>query len=219
MLVDYFKPLEVVGREKRPFFLDKLLDVQVENLLLDNGSDALTPPGMRSLKEYFTIFDDTPRRQRKKMIPSVIARLKKEIFPEGGYGTLAPDKKQLYRKRLKAHLEFSNKQVVAESKICALSFFLAAVACFVEHNPIKVGIIAFLLRQETADLQTKYGFPPPQENLASQFSRPNAWELFRFYATSLLVGRHGKAVSDFTTGCPSRYDALADRFVPVTCQN
>jgi hypothetical protein len=215
LLVDYFKPLEVVGPEKKPYFLDKLLDAQVENLLLDNGSDALTPPGMRSLKEYFSIFDDTARRQRKKMIPSVIARLKQEFLPKGGYKTLSGDRKQRYRQRLKAHLEFCNRSVVAESKMCALSFFLAAAASFLYHTPVKGRIIAFLLRQETAELQVKYGALPTQEPLVSQFSNPcfDSWELFRFYATSLVVGRHETAVSDFITICPAEYDALADRFV------
>ncbi len=216
LLVDYFKPLEVVGKEKKPFFLSKLLDVQVETLLLDNGSDALTPPGMRSLKEYFSIFEDTPRRQRKKIIPSVIARLKKEILSQSEYGTDA-DRKQLYRKKLMAHLEFCNKEVLEESKRCALSFFLAAVGCFVERHPVKTGIIAFLLREETAGLQKKY----KKKILVSQVlhSQDNPWELFRFYATALLIGHQKKSISDFTTSCPSKYDALADRFIPVSRQN
>ena len=220
LLVDYFKPLEVVGQEKKPFFLCKLLDVQVENLLLDNGSDALTPPGMRSLREYFSIFEDTPRRQRKKMIPSVMRHLKKEFVPDE-YGTLDADQKQLYRKKLAAHLEFCNKEVVAESKRCALSFFLAAVACFVERHPIKTGIIAFLLGEEIALMQKKYSSPAARQTLISQFfhSQDNPWELFRFYATALLMGRHEKSILEFTTSCPSKYDALADRFVPITCQS
>jgi hypothetical protein len=220
LLVDYFKPLEVIGQAKKPFFLSKLLDVQVESLLLDNGSQALTPPGMRSLREYFSIFEDTPRRQRKKMIPSVMRHLKKEFVPDE-YGTLDADQKQLYGKKLAAHLEFCNKAVVAESKRCALSFFLAAVACFVERHPIKTGIIAFLLGEEIALLQKKYSSPVPRQPLVSQFfhSQDTPWELFRFYATALLMGLHGTAVSDFIASCPSKYDALADRFVPVTCQS
>ncbi len=176
---------------------------------------------MRSLKEYFSIFEDIPRRQRKKMIPSVIARLKKEGLPKEGYGALAADRKQLYRERLKAHLEFCSRSVVAESKRCALSFFLAAVASFVERHPVKMRIIAFLLREETAMLQKIYGPLAARKPLVSQFShsQDNPWELFRFYSTSLLIGRQGKSISDFTTSCPSKYDALADRFIPVSRQS
>jgi len=168
---------------------------------------CLEQRGMRSLREYFSIFDDTPRRQRKKMTPSVMRRLKKEFVPSG-YGTLAADQKQLYRKKLAAHLEFCNKKVVTKYRRCALSFFLAAVACFVEQNPIKTGIIAFLLAEEIALLQKKYSSPTARQTLVSQFfhSRNNPWELFRFYATALLIGRHGKTISDFTTSCPSKYD-------------
>jgi hypothetical protein len=106
--------------------------------------------------------------------------------------------------------------MVAESKRCALAFFLASVAAFVQQNPIKVQIIAFLLKEETDRLQTKYSSPARKEPLVSQFSTPqlNAWELFRFYATSLLVGRHETAVLEFTTRWPAQYDALADRFLP-----
>jgi hypothetical protein len=216
LLVDYFKPLEVVGKKNTPLFLSALLDVQVESILLDNGSDALTPPGMRSLREYFSIFEDTPRRQRKKMIPSVMRHLKKEFVPDG-YGTLAADQKQLYRKKLAAHLEFCNRSVVAESRRCALSFFLAAIACFVGRHPVKAGIIAFLLGEEITLLQKKYGSPAAQKNLVSQFSHQDTpWELFRFYATALLIGRHEKSISDFIASCPSKYDALADRFIPVS---
>jgi hypothetical protein len=217
LLVDYFKPLEVVGKKNKPLFLSALLDVQVESILLDNGSDALTPPGMRSLREYFSIFEDTPRRQRKKMIPSVMRHLKKEFVPQG-YGTLAADQKKLYRKKLAAHLEFCNKKVVAESKRCALSFFLAAVAGFVEQHPIKTGIIAFLLGEESAMLQKKYDSPAAQKTLVSQFShsQDNPWELFRFYATALLIGRQEKPISNFIAACPSKYDPLADRFIPLS---
>ncbi len=45
LLVDYFKPLEVVGEPNTRFHLSRLLDVQVENILLDNGSMDLSPRG------------------------------------------------------------------------------------------------------------------------------------------------------------------------------
>jgi len=58
LLVDYFKPLEGYDLNKNKYHLDRLLDVQIESIILDNGSDELTPPGMRSLKEYLSIFEE-----------------------------------------------------------------------------------------------------------------------------------------------------------------
>jgi len=67
LLVDYFKPIEGYDLDKNKYHLDGLLDVQIESIILDNGADELTPPGMRSLKEYLSIFEEKPRLQRKKI--------------------------------------------------------------------------------------------------------------------------------------------------------
>jgi hypothetical protein len=221
LLVDYFKPLEVMGREGQPFHLEKLLDVQVESILLDNGSDNLTPPGMRSLKEYFSIFDELPRRQRKKMTPSVIRRLKKEFFGPGGYQKLSSTRRELYKSKLAAHLEFCKKHTVAESKLCALSFFLAAVVCFIKRQPVKACIINFLVKDEIAVLNKKYAQAAALEKPIALFLTPNAdvWEIFWYYATALLKGCHEKPIEiekpieKFIASFPSKYDPAADRFV------
>jgi len=215
LLVDYFKPLEVVGKDKHPFHLPTLLDVQVESVLLDDGSDELTPPGMRSLKEYFSIFDDIPRLQRKRLTRSVMMRLKKQFLTQGGYQALTVKKKTDYRKKIAAHLEFCKKNVVATSRRCALSFFLKAVTRFIEEQPVKSRIIAFFLKDETLVLRKKYKvFADRQKAISLLGSEADAWEIFRFFATSLLAGRHGKGVSKFIIACPSKYDPIADRFVP-----
>ena len=67
LLVDYFKPIKGYDLYKNQYHLDSLLDVQIESIILDNGADELTPPGMRSLKEYLSIFEEKPRLQRKKI--------------------------------------------------------------------------------------------------------------------------------------------------------
>jgi hypothetical protein len=232
LLVDYFKPLEVVGRDKKIFYLKRLLDVQVESILLDNGSEQLTPPGMRSLKEYFSIFDETPRQQRKKMTRSVINRLKKDFFKsQGSYKTLPEETKQIYRAKITAHVEFCQKKIVEESRLCAASFFLDAIMTFLENQPIKARIIAFLMKKEALDLQRKFNNAADQEGALSildpsgfssstfsssffSLSGADAWEVFRFYASSLVMGCHGKTISKFITAHPSLYDPMADRFVP-----
>jgi hypothetical protein len=215
LLVDYFKPLEVMGREKRIFHLPTLLDVQVESILLDNGSDELTPPGMRSLREYFSIFDDKPRQQRKQMTRSVMGRLKKQYLIPGGYRAMTETRKKDYREKIAAHLDFCKPSVVAESRCCALSFFLETVTRFIELQPVKSRIIAFFLREEALGLQEKYTSPGDTKNIISLLgSGANAWEIFRFFATALLAGRHKNDISEFITACPAKYDPIADRFIP-----
>ncbi len=59
LLIDYFKPLKGYDLNQKPICLGRLMDVQIESIILDNGEDRLTPPGMTSLKEYLFIFDSS----------------------------------------------------------------------------------------------------------------------------------------------------------------
>ncbi len=99
LLVDYFKPLKGYNLKYETQYLDYLLDVQVESIILDNGSEKLTPPGMRSLKEYLEIFEEKPRLQRKKMTRSVIKRLKKQFVSDTNFKNMPVDSKALYLKK------------------------------------------------------------------------------------------------------------------------
>lgn len=221
LLVDYFKPLEVMGRGRKIFYLQNLLDVQVESILLDNGSDQLTPPGMRNLKEYFSIFNEKPRLQRKKMTRSVINRLKKEFISQGRYKNLPKKVKQHYKAKIRAHLEFCEKKIVKESRLCAVSFFLGAIMSYMENQPVKGRIIAFLIKKEALGLIGKHKNAADPEGSLSILSPAcfssiscDVWEVFRFYAGSLVMGCHKKTISKFITAHPSLYDPVADRFVP-----
>lgn len=221
LLVDYFKPLEVMGEDRKPFYLKHLLDVQVESILLDNGTDELVPPGMRSLKEYFSIFEDGPRLQRKAMTRSVMVRLKNRFLAQTRYKALAPHKKKKYRKKIAAHLSFCHAKPTAESRVCAASFFLAAVTAYLARQPVKRSIIAFLIQSEALDLEQKYGQILVREDPVSLFnsalleSSPDAaWNIFRYCAVSRVMGQYEKEIDPFITAFPSQYDSVADRFVP-----
>ena len=217
LLVDYFKPLEVMGKDRKIFYLQRLLGVQVESILLDNGTEELIPPGMRSLKEYFSIFEETPRQQRRKMTPSVIKHLKKDFLSQGSYKTLPEETKQIYRAKIRAHVEFCQKNIVEESRICAASFFLEAVMAYTKNQPIKKRIITFLIEKEISDLRKKYTVSADPKKKVIYFLKDpqvDTWEIFRFYAGSMIMGFHSKSISRFIADFPSRYDPMADRFVP-----
>lgn len=204
--VDYFKPLEVVGESGAPYHLETLLDVQVENILLDNGQDPLTPPGMRSVKEYFDVFGEAARQQRCKMTPAVMKRLKTAL-ENASHSPLSPGDQKEYRQRIQAHLDFCRPEITRQAGIFTLSFFLSAINNYTAQNPLKTKMIRHLLQDEMAALK-KEDLP----GLSSTGAR-DLWPCFRQNALALLKGGNRKRVEVFTRQWPARYDPPADRFV------
>ncbi len=210
LLKDYFKPLAVMGKTSDRFFLDHLLDVQVESILLDNGKDDLTPPGMRSVKEYFEIFDESPRIHRKAMTPAVVGKLKQAaIKNRGDYKRLSDKEKTGYRQHIKAHLDFTRKKPVHEAKVAAACFFLAAIRAYIQGHTAQKEIIAFLTRKEFGEL--KHQTPPDLDRLVEK-GRANAWPFFRYHALSLVHGKNPGPVDRFVLDHPARFDPQKDRF-------
>jgi len=149
LLIDYFKPLEGYNsRTQEQIFHEGLLDIQIESILLDNGSDELTPPGMRSLWEYFSIFEEKARLQRKRMTPSVFKRLKKRYFTHSRFKDLSASEKIKYLTHIKSHLELCDKNGCLTAKIFSVSYILQAVRHYLETNKMKVQIIKSLLKDE-----------------------------------------------------------------------
>jgi len=213
LLVDYFKPLEVVGPRGR-FHLGNLLDVQVGNILLDNGDYDLTPPGMRSVKEYFEIFDDNARQKRKQMTLSVVRRHKKEYLAGKTYRDLSHDSQEEYKGKIKTHLDFTRKTDVIIARVSAASFFLTAVRAYLASMPVKAEIIAQLTRAEYQLRQENTKATPTP--LADLFSDPDqdAWEIFRYQALSLVHGNPPELVDTFISQWPASYHPGKDLFIP-----
>lgn len=214
LLVDYFKPLEAADRHREKYCLDRLLDVQVDNILLDNGDYDLTPPGMRSVREYFEVFDEKARRQRQKNTLSVIKRLKRHALAQRPYKDLTGGERSAYRDKIKAHLDFTRKAVVADARVSAASFFLSAIRAHLAQAPEKQKILEFLTREEFHRRKA----PSPDsvgKDLPELFSDPRqpAWDLFRYLALALVNGRHEQRVDGFTSQWPAAYHPGQDRFV------
>ncbi len=215
LLKDYFKPLEVVGQKNTPFYLSRLLDVQVETLLLDNGSMDLSPPGMRNLKEYFTIFRESARTQRKHMTRSIVQGLKKQFFPHGRYHDLTHAQQRLYRQKIGAHLDFCNQKIVEQSRTCAVSFFLQAARDFLAEQEDKKTIIAQLIKPEADRLAHRYGQTARKTDVQHLLSHDtdDFFDWFRFYVTGLVFDRRIRDVNLFIQAHPAAYDPVADRFI------
>ena len=182
LLVDYFKPIEGYDLDKNRTHLDGLLDVQIESIILDNGADELTPPGMRSLKEYLSIFEEKPRLQRKK-----IGR----------------------------HLELCKKADCLSSKLSAISFFLEAISCYTQKNPVKIKILQFLLQDEIKNISNTYNHLDSYSSLETLLTDLDidSFDIFRHFVFCLLNKSKDQAILEFIKTYPSLYDPVADIFV------
>ncbi len=222
LLVDYFKPLKGYDLSRTQTVLPCLLDVQVESIILDSGRDELTPPGMRSVKEYLEIFDAPARLRRKNMTRSVLKKLKMRFLSQGRYADLAGPVKMIYRKKIERHLALCRPRACQAARKYALSFFLAQVDSYTRRSPEKLPILSFLIKDEIsackADLTCLAGQPP-----ADRLDRPDpaAFGLFRACVISLVLNGcdpagHIETISNirqFIRDFPARYDADTDDFV------
>nr|WP_319393720.1 hypothetical protein [uncultured Desulfobacter sp.] len=217
LLVDYFKPLEVVT-EQGTTVLQTLLDVQVENILFDNGTDELTPPGMRSIREYFDVFSDNARLKRKSMTPSVVKRIKAKYLKGRSFKDLCPDKKQGMKNEILDHVRFTRKEIVEQAKNCSLSFFLAAIRAYVQHQPVKCQIIRHLTQQEYCQIKTRLQNINPVESIAQRLEMPGMapWPLFRYYTLRLVHKGRVKQADRFIQDVPAVFHPEKDRFIPTS---
>ncbi len=212
LLVDYFKPMEVITAAGSGILPD-LLDIQVENILLDNGHDALTPPGMRSIREYFDIFSDKARQRRKKLTPAVVKRLKAQYLHDTNFKNLTPACKKKLKKQILAHVEFTKETYVASALICSVSYFLASVHAYLKDRPVKQQIIRHLTRLEyVASQQWPVSLSTPI-HVSLETRAIDPWLVFRGHTLNLIHKGDPKPVVQFTLDYPARFHPEKDRFV------
>jgi len=216
LLVDYFKPLKGYNLHSQTCCLDFLLDIQIESIILDNGREELTPPGMRSFKEFLSIFDEKPRLQRKKMTKTVLRHLKKQFLAKINFKDLDDQTRTEYQKKIQSHLDLCNKRKCIEIRILAVSFVLEAVSRYAANNRVKVKIMQFLLRDEIKTAELNH-FNKKEERLPEAFLKDSdidSFEIFRIYLFTLLDNPGSLTINRFVKRYPSQYDASADIFIP-----
>ena len=215
LLVDYFKPLRGYNLKNETQYLDYLIDVQVESIILDNGSEKLTPPGMRSIKEYFEIFEEKPRLQRKKMTRSVLKRLKKQYRLNTNFNNLPEDRISLYLKKIDTHFNLCRKDRCQTFKLAAVSFFLKAVSDYVQKNPVKTKIMTFLLKEEIEYIFRTHAEICSSETPENILKNPeiNSFAVFRFYLFTLLIHSNERDAVTLIKNTPATYCPAADIFI------
>lgn len=218
LLIDYFKPLEGYDLSNHKYHLSHLMDVQIESIILDNGADELTPPGMRSIKEYLSIFEEKARLQRKKMTLSVLKKLKKQFLKNKSFKDLSQTSRALYLKRVHGHLNFCKKKHCLLSKLFAISFFLESIIWYGQQNPVKIKIIQFLLKNEI-----ERRFKPLSDQVADRSIEAvlkstdmDSFEVFRFCIFCLITHSKKTDILLFLKTYSAVYDPVADIFIGKT---
>ena len=215
--VEYFKPLVAQKENGADFVLDRLLDPQVENIMLDNGGQEPTPPGMMNLEEYFKTFDPEIVLKRRRLAPVAIESLREKLHKASNpkdrdWGEL----KRAFQTKKRAYLEFCDLNKVEVFKGKAFSYLLKSVIDYLKVHPAEREIIRFLRREEaTALLKTHGGLTKKGANSVAgllEDSDMGTFDCFRYLVFILLDNPHHSGISDFIESNPSSYDPETGRF-------
>ena len=185
LLVDYFKPLEGYDLDQSLFCLPYLLDVQIESIILDNGTDELTPPGMRSLKEYLSIFEEKARLQREKI---------------GRHLNLSKKENCLSSKLSAVSFFLESISVYVQKNPIKIKIMRFLLKDEIEH-------VFDIYKKPIKPIADR----PPEELLIDPDI--DSFDIFRFYVFCLLNKSNDSAVLEFIRTYPSTYDPAADIFV------
>jgi len=209
LTVEYFKPLDVVGRDGAGYTLESLLDVQVETILLDSGDDLVTPPGMMNLKEYFRTFEEDAVLQRKTLMPAAVKAITKAVFQKNHQNT--GDKKgriRRFKKLASGYLDSCDMERIIPYKLAAFSFFLSSISDYLERHPAEREVILFLRR----DARSFYKNKPVHISL-DLMHESGLFNLFQALQFRLLEDHREKKVIDFIERYPAHYDNEIKRFI------
>jgi len=216
LLVDYFKPLEGYGLDGGKRHKKRLLDVQAASILLDNGSYALTPPGMRSMKEYLSIFQDKARCQRKTMVPLVIKKLKQQHLAAQSSTASPAEEQETCQRKIQAYLDLCDPEKCLAGKLYALSFFLETVHGYAQTHPDAMKIIVFLLKDEIRNQRGNPVAALDKSSPAALFSDTtlDSFDVFRYMLVHIITGSiPTDRILSFTRSYPAVYDPIGDWFI------
>lgn len=208
--VEYFKPLAVCGLDGRQFVLDYLLEPQIENILLDNGDQDLTPPGMMNLAEYFKTYDPDIVQHRRRLAAAAIDNLHQRIFQ--ATSATARDQQALeleFERKKQAYLDFCDLEKVQVYKRRVFAFLLSAAARYIETHPDALEIIRFLRRK---DIDVGEDACKVSVEMLVVDAKRGTFDSFTLLVHRLLNDPGDGQVAAFLESTPSAYNPELDRF-------
>ncbi len=215
--VEYFKPLEAVGVNGRLFRQDRLFDVQIENIMLDSGSNGPCPPGMMNLEEYFSTFEYSASMSRRKLLPAVARRLRREIILRENSSESRTSRYTRFKEMVRDYYECSRMSFVRELKKSAFSFFLKAAAEYLKKNEAEREIVRMLRKKDILKNKDMYRtdflrFELPVEAFIEK-DHIGPFYAFQTLLFILFEDPEDSSIDEFIINNPAEYDHEMDRFV------
>ncbi len=206
--VEYFKPLIVKDIMGREFPLTHLLDAQIENILLDNGSEQLTPPGIINMREYLKTYKPEAIKRRRSLLPSVAEGLKKEILDQGKYQQGSRQKQfDYFKRRVRDYLSFCKMSSVDRYRKNAFSFYLRSVSGYLKTHPVERELIRYLRREDKEKYKRDYNSLFDKNNIISELLQDetiaDTFDLFQILIFQLIDDPNNEAVQKFINNNPA----------------
>ncbi len=216
--VEYFKPFSAQNGNGAEYVLERLLDPQVENILLDNGGQEPTPPGMMNLEEFFKTYDPEVILQRKRLAPVAIGNLRKNLLEASN--RRKQDRRELdlaFERKERGYLDFCDIRKVRVFKKKAFSYLLESVAGYLKTHSAEREISRFLRREDVLALRNSPGGleRPGDNSIEALLDDPGigTFDCFRYLLFILLDNPHDGMIRGFIEDNPSGYDPVTGRFV------
>ncbi len=221
LAIEYFKPFTAVNFKNKEFTLNRLLFPQIENIILDSGTDdRCVPPGMTGLKEYFTTFEKKAVAARKKMVPVIIKRLKKESFnhqnQKHNKGEYKRAKKK-FKEKCNDYLDFCRPEKLLEFKKFTFSFFLKSIMDYIRNNPYAGEIVLYLRGNDRKFYMEYYNRIIKDDHLnftnMIYHTDLSTFDIFQMMMFKLIDNPYDKEINEFIRDNPSMYNPATGRFV------
>jgi len=205
--VEYFKPLKAVDLKGQEFTLDGLFEAQIENILLDNDSEQLTPPGMIGLHEYFKTYEPDAVERRKSLLPAVEKRLRKEIVHQEKYkGNSRQRRDDHFKQQVEDYFMSCQMEHVMEYKKNAFSYYMKCISDYLKTHPVEREIILFLRKKDWEKYKNIYPamFEEHDHNVPDILEKAeiDAFDIFQILMSRLMNDPDNKSIQTFIENYP-----------------
>jgi hypothetical protein len=186
--------------------LERLIEAQIENILLDNGSEELTPPGMMTMKEYFRTYEPDAVKRRKMLLPAVAKGLRKEILVQEKYKENSRQERlNDFKQRVRDYSESCQMQNVIRYKKNAFSYYLRSITGYLKTHPVEREMILHLRQKDRKKYEKDYrvinGNDSSLDSLLEE-SETNSFNLFQILIFKLIENPDNKIIQTFIENNP-----------------